>query len=63
MSTASKRTKASETKENNEWINRGLRTDALTKAIGLMRTGEYDPKSIVKDAQVFFNFLKGNSTK
>ncbi len=59
MSTASKNAAAKEAKEHNEWQDRIWRSEALTKAVGLVRTGEYDPKNIVKDAQVFYQFLKG----
>ncbi len=63
MSTASKRASAQEVKEADEWRDRSTRSEALTKAVGLVRTAEYDPKNIVKDAQVFYQFLKGTTAK
>ncbi len=61
MSTASKKSSAQEIKQQIDWQEKGYRSEALTKAVGLVRSDEYDPKNIVKDAQVFYQFLKGST--
>lgn len=63
MSTASKKAVSQADKEHAEWKDKGIRSEALTKAVSLVRTEEYDTKNIVKDAQVFYQFLKGTATK
>ncbi len=61
MSTASKKSNASKIDQNNKWEDKCYRSEALTKAVSLVKADEYDPASIVKDAQVFYQFLKGTT--
>ncbi len=59
MSNTTKKTEAAQLKEHTEWLAQNMREKALNLAVGLVRAGAYDPKGIVKDAQVFYEFLKG----
>ena len=59
MSIASKKSVAQISSVDKSWQDRTIRSEALTKAVSLVHTAQYDPKNIVKDAQVFYQFLKG----
>ena len=63
MSTASQKTNAKEIKEVVSWQDQQTRNTALSHAVCLVRTGTYDPKNIVKDAQIFYDFLKRKQPK
>ncbi len=62
MSTASKKSDVEAAKEHSAWKDQNMRQVALDRSVGLVR-GAYEPKNIVKDAQVFYEFLKGKPTK
>ena len=61
MSEASKRAAVNQDKEINAWKDQAAKQKALELAVSLVRTQTYDPKNIAKDAQVFYQFLKGTT--